>query len=393
MKNILAIMSKEFARFFYDKRMIIGTLAPAILIYVIYSFMGTMMDGIFGPDDDYQIGVNIVNLPASIEEMVHATDFAIIEVAEGDIDIAKESVSERETHLLVIFPADFDAQVAVFDAQTATQPAPNVIIHFNTTEPNSQVAYMTITSILDTYESMLVNKFDINRGVYDADLATAEEVAATIIASIMPMLLMIFLFSSCMGLALESITGEKERGTMATLLVSPLKRRELAIGKILSLAVLSFISGAVMAIATIMALPNLVVGGAEGGLDVNIYSFTDYALLALVIMTTLLLMVVLISIISANAKSVKEGGTAVTPLMFVFMLVGIGGMFGGGASENPLIYLIPAFGSAQSMTGIFAQNYSITNILIASASTLAYAIIGGFALTKMFNSEKVMFSK
>jgi len=196
-----------------------------------------------------------------------------------------------------------------------------------------------------------------------------------------------------MGLALESITGEKERGTLATLLVSPLKRSELAIGKILSLATLSFLSGLVTAVATILALPNLMGGGVEGVIDTGIYSITDYALLALVILTTLLLMVAMISIVSAFAKTVKEAGQAAMPLMIIVMLIGVSGMFGGTAPDNPLFFMIPLYGSVQSMSGIFSLDYSTGDILLSCISSTVFACFGGFVLTKMFNSEKIMFSR
>jgi len=247
-------------------------------------------------------------------------------------------------------------------------------------------------TLLDAYRTSLVNLFDINRDVENADLATAQDFAATIISTMMPMLLMIFLYSGCMGLALESITGEKERGTLATLLVSPLRRSQLAIGKILSLAALSFLSGLVTAVATILALPNLM--GGDGMLDAGgIYGVVDYVFLALIILTTLLLMVAMISIVSAFSKTVKEAGQAAMPLMIIVMLVGVTGMIGGGAQTDPVYYLIPLYGSVQSMSGIFSHEYSTLNITLASLSSLVYACIGGFILTRMFNNEKIMFSK
>ena len=393
MKNILTIMRKEFARFFYDSRMIIMVIIPAVLIYVVYSFMGTAMQTAFAPDEEKQLVVYVYNLPDSISNELRATDIDVSEIDAGSIELVQYRITNQEVLALMVFPADFDALVAEYDVQTAAgAPAPNIEIYFNSVNTTSVSLYWRLVSILDMYEESLANKFDINRGIYDADLATIEDRTATMVASLMPMLLMIFLYSGCMGLALESITGEKERGTLATLLVSPLKRRELAIGKILSLAVLSFLSGALSAFATILALPNLM--GAGGDIDaVGIYSITDYILLAVVILSTLLLMVAMISILSAFAKTVKEAGSYATPLMIVVMLVGVSGMFGGGAQENALFYLIPLYGSVQSMMGIFSLNYSITNIVISSVSTISYAAIGGFVLTKMFNSEKVMFSR
>jgi len=393
MKNIWTIMSKEFARFFGDRRMIIMTLLPAVLIYVIYSLMGTLAADVFAPDEDHTPVVYAVNAPDSITYIAQSAGFGIMNAQVNEVENIKDKIIQKEADILMIFPPDFDNLVEAFDVRTATGAAPNIEIYFHSTEPNSYEAYSVMIAILDAYEASLANKFDINRDIVNADLATAQDVAATIISMLMPMLLMIFLYSGCMGLALESITGEKERGTLATLLVSPLKRSELAIGKILSLAVLSFLSGAVTAIATIMSLPNIMSAGAEEMIDANIYSITDYALLAIVILSTLLLMVALISIVSAFSKTVKEAGQAAMPLMILVMLVGFSGMFGGGTQTDPVYFIIPLYSSVQSMSGIFSLEYSAMNIVLSCFSSLVYACIGGFVLTKMFNNEKIMFSR
>jgi len=393
MKNILTIMSKEFARFFYDKRMVLMTILPAVMIYAVYTFMGTMLANVFTPDDDHKSIIYAVNAPSSITQVSQAAGINIIPTDFGDVEYIKDKIVNKTADLIMIFPVDFDALVEAYDVQTATTPAPNIEIYFISTEPNSGMAYGLMMSILDEYEASLSNKFDINRGIINSDLATAEDISASMISTLMPMLLMIFLYSGCMGLALESITGEKERGTLATLLVSPLKRSELAVGKILSLAVLAFLSGAVTAAATILALPNLYGGATDGLVDAGIYSFTDYTLLAFVILTTLLVMVATISIVSAFAKTVKEAGQASMPLMIIVMIVGVSGMFGGNVPDNPLYFMIPLYNSVQSMSGIFSLDYSTLNILLSCFSNLIYACVGGFALTKMFNSEKVMFSK
>jgi len=385
MRNIINIMSKEFSRFFGDRRMILMTLIPAVLIYASYSFMGTMMGNIFAPDEDHAPQIYAVNIPDAISQIVQTTGLTVQNISSNETAGITEKIANGEADLLMVFPQDFDALVEAYDVRTG--PPPSIAIYYLSTEPNSNEAFYIMTSLLDAYKTSLVSLFD----VAGSDLATPANVAAMLISTLMPMLLMIFLFTGCQGLALESITGEKERGTLATLLVSPLKRRELAIGKILSLAVLSFLSGLVTAVATVLALPNLVGGGAE--LDVAIYSITDYILLAFIILSVLLLMVAMISIISAYSKTVKEAGQASMPLMIIIMLVGISGMFGGGAPTDTIYYIIPLYGSVQGMSGIFAQDYDILNIMIACLSTFVYAAAGGFILTKMFNSEKVMFSR
>jgi sodium transport system permease protein len=198
-----------------------------------------------------------------------------------------------------------------------------------------------------------------------------------------------------MAIAPESIAGEKERGTIGALLVSPLRRSQLAVGKILSLGVLAFLSGLVTALATILALPKLMVGtgGMEEGLNVSIYGAQEYFLLTLVILTTILLLVTLISILSTFAKTVKEATTAVTPLMFVVILIGTSAVFSSGAPAERIFFIIPVYNSVQSMGGVFSLDYSAVNVALAGISNLFYACVGGFILTKMFNSEKVMFSR
>ena len=392
MKKIMTVMKKEFARFFLDRRMVIMTLLPAILIYVIYSFMGVAMKRMFSADEDYTPQAYAVNLPDSVERILQNVKIDITNISPGETAGARERISKKEADVCMVFPQDFDAQVAVYDAQTSAVPAANIEIYYNSTVPNSSAAYGMVCAMLDAYEASLSNKFDVNRGVDSADLATSEDVSASFISSLLPLLMMIFLFSGCVGLAPESIAGEKERGTLATLLVTPLGRSELAAGKILSLAVLAFLSGLITAAATILSMPKLM-SGADGMINAGIYGVTEYALLAVVILSTILLLVALISIISAFAKTVKEASTSVMPLMILVMLVGVTGMLGGGSQAKTALYLVPLYSSVQSMSGIFSLDYSAANIAVSALSSLVYAVVGGFALTKMFNSEKVMFSR
>ncbi len=210
--------------------------------------------------------------------------------------------------------------------------------------------------------------------------------------AMLPMLLLIFLYSGCIAVAPESIAGEKERGTIATMLITPIKRSDIAIGKICALALIALLSGISSAVGTILSLPKLM-GGAVDGLTGDVYGVTDYLMLGVVVIATVLLLITLISIISAFAKSVKEAQTAVVPLMIVVMLIGITAMFGTGAKTEFYYYLIPIYNNVQCMVGIFSFEFQAVNILIAIVSNLVYTLIGVWVLAKMFNSEKIVYSK
>ena len=131
----------------------------------------------------------------------------------------------------MVFQSDFDAAVAAYDPLDTTQAAPDINMYYNSVSTESSTIYNQMYQVFDDYESSLANKFDINaeEGV-KYDVATEKDTSAQLFSMLLPMLLMSFLFSGCMAVAPESIVGEKERGTIATLLVTPMKRSELAVG-------------------------------------------------------------------------------------------------------------------------------------------------------------------
>jgi len=152
------------------------------------------------------------------------------------------------------------------------------------------------------------------------------------------------------------------------------------------------LSGISSTTGTLLSLPKLM-GGASDSMTTNYYALTDYILLGVVILSTVLLLITLISIISTFAKTVKEATTSVMPLMIVVMLIGITAMFGDGAKSEIYYYLIPLYNTVQSMIGIFSFKVIPENILVSVVSNLIYTGIGAFVLTKMFNSERIIFSK
>lgn len=387
--GILTIMKKELARFFGDKRTVAGVLLPGVLIYVLYSFMGTAMGSVFGVAEDASI--QAVRLPQSIAAAADSAGMALTEGSEADLPAAKALVTEQELDLLVVFPEAFDQAVADYNVASG-EPAPLVEVYYNSVSTTSQSAYMTFTGLLDSYESLLANKFDVNAGEGGYDLATAEDSTGAFFAMMMPMLLMIFLYSGCSAVAPESIAGEKERGTIATMLVTPIRRSDIAVGKILALAVITVLSGASSTLGTILALPKLM-GGAAGEMDAAIYGIREYLLLAAVILSTVLLLVTLVALLSAFARTVKEAQSYAVPLMILVMVLGITGMFGGGASQSLAMYAIPLYNSVQCIVGIFSFSVLGSGVAVTAAVNGAATLLGVFILTRMFNSEKIIFGR
>ena len=390
MKNsIFTMMKKELDRFFGDKRMVASILLPGVLIYIAYCFMGSAMGNAFGVDEDYTPAVQAVGLPGSMEALLPQTGFAV--TAGTDEEAAKEAVTDMELDLLLVFPENFDETVAAYEMSSGL-PAPNVEIYYNSASTNSSFAYQSVAGLLDAYEAQMVNKFDVNAGEKAYDLATAEDTAGFFFDMMMPLLLMMFLYSGCAAVAPESIAGEKERGTIATMLIPPIRRSDIALGKILALAVISMLSAASSTIGTVLALPKMM-GGMTDEMRADIYGIQDYLLLAAVILSTVLVLVTLISILSAFAKTIKEAQTYAMPVMLLAMGLGITGMFGGGASQELTSYCIPLYNSVQCMSGIFSFSVLPLGVAVTVGVNLLLTMLGVVVLAWMFNNEKIVFSR
>ena len=394
--NTLTIIKKEFARFFGDRQMLFTTvIMPGLLIYLIYSFMGMAMKKMATEGTNELVTLCVENLPASMAPLIDAIPATAVSqqaVSQEDIDRLED---KSLNVVLVRFPEAFDEKVANYDPQSGIA-APNVEIYYNSANNASSRVYHILETSLTAYEDQLSNRFDINRADSEGaayDKASSDEMLGSILSKLIPMLILMLLFSGVMAIAPSAIAGEKERGTIATLLVTPLRRNELALGKVVSLSCIALLSGISSFIGIVLSLPKMIptdAAGVELGLN---FTGSDYVVLLLIIFATVLIMASAVSILSALAKDVKNAGTMITPFMLVVMFCGLTPMFQNGAPESLTAYLIPFYNSIQVMTSVFAHEMRWMPVIVTLAANVVYTGVAVWVLTRMFNSEKVMFSK
>lgn len=399
MKNILTIMKKELRRFFGDRRMIATLILPGLLIYVIYSLMGGALTNVVGgggEDMEYRVllhGSSDMISTVTLNSGVNITYYRCPDCTEEhDPAAISKSINEEGFHAYLVIPEDFDQRIAAYDPAMGL-PAPEVKIYYNSSDADSATAYSTLLALLNALESSMANRFDVNVSPDVAfDVATEEDLTGMLFSMLMPLLLIMLMFSSCMAMTAESIAGEKERGTIATLLITPIKRSELALGKIAALSVMSLLGGLCSFVGVLLALPKLMGGEAMDAVDASVYSMGDYAMILLVILSTILVFVSLIATLSALASSVKEASTLISPLMLVVTVIGVSGMF-GGPDKSLGLFLIPVYNSVQCISGVFSMSYEPAQIILTVAANLVTAGVFVAVLTRLFNSERVMFKK
>ena len=394
--NTLTIIKKEFARFFGDKQLLFtSVIMPGLLLYLIYTFMGSGMSRMATEGMDDMVVVRVENLPESVAPLMEAIPSVEVlqqSVSQEDIDLLEDKSLNM---VLMRFPEAFDSIVAVYDPKSG-EVAPNVEIYYNSANNASSRVYHMVEGSLSAYEDQLSNRFDINRADTEAaqfDMANTDDVVGGILSKLIPMLILMMVFSGVMAIAPSAIAGEKERGTIATLLVTPMRRNELALGKVVSLSGMALLSGISSFIGIALGLPKMIQADVAG-MDIGLhYTGADYVVLLITILATVLIMASLVSILSALAKDVKNAGTMIVPFMLVVMFCGLMPMFQSGTQEHLTAYLIPFYNSVQVMTSVFAHEMKWMPVIVTLAANVVYTGIAVWILTRLFNSEKVMFSK
>jgi ABC-type Na+ efflux pump, permease component len=149
MKNITSVIKKEFARFFGDKRMVFSTLIlPGLMIYLLYTFMGSGLQSMFVPDEDYVPSIYVVNAPQSVSGLFSAAGLETTNAAESDVSKIKQDITDKNADLCIVFPLGFDEIVDKYEPRLSAGLAPNIEIYYNSASNNSIMAYSNVTALL-----------------------------------------------------------------------------------------------------------------------------------------------------------------------------------------------------------------------------------------------------
>lgn len=389
MKEIRQIIKKELDKIFKFPRVIFSTLIlPGLLIFGIYSFMGTSLKGEIDRTTVYKPLIIMENAPDSFLDIFDSfqEQFIIVDSEEITETVYKEMLVKSELDLVIKFSTNFED--SFFTGQSKVE------LLANNANSNSYSAYMAFTEILNVYKEAEFEKLDINTDIFVVDLddtfTDEKKNVGMVLAMLMPMLIITFVFAGTLSIGADAIAGEKERGTLATLLMAPIKRNSIIIGKIISTAIISITSAASSFIGVLASMPfakDLFM------IDASItYSITDYTILFAVLMVLGTLSSCLILLASTFAKSTKEATSYAMPIYIIAILIPTFSMFSNGKSES-ILYTIPIYNISLILKDIFSFDINVTNFIITISSTVAFTAILIFGLLKMFKNEKILFSK
>lgn len=241
----------------------------------------------------------------------------------------------------------------------------------------------------------------MNPVVYESeDLASSEQSAGSILGMILPFLLVLSLLMGTMYPAIDVTAGEKERGTLETLLTLPVSNREIIFSKFFTVAIIGIISAllnivsiAFMGIYMIRLMGDAMesMGISFAGIDIGKFIpaiiFTVLAILAFSLFISAVTMC-----ITSLAKSYKEANNYITPLMLVVMLTGYIG-FIPNIELTHTMALVPVANICLMIKNLLLFKVEYNLVAVVLVSNVLYAIVAVLILSRIYDSENVLFDE
>ena len=312
----------------------------------------------------------------------------------------KQQISDKQLRAAVEIPAGFDAAL---DRGT---PAEVKIYNYDG-ELRSGFAVGELRNFLNDYREKTVTTRLVGRGLPAAlvkpfevktqNVAPPEKVGGNMIGGLIPYLFILLCYTGAMYSAMDLTAGEKERGTMETILCSPVARTDLVLGKFLMVltasltaALISMISMGITFVVggILMGAPRMTTAAKAGPLPM-----LDPAglllVLAMVLPVAVLFSAVLLAV-SLFAKSIKEASSYVSPMILLIIIPAMMGLM-PGVELNARLALVPilniALVSKELVSGVFHWQY----LALIFGSTCVYAAAALAFCVHLFNREEVLF--
>ncbi|MDY2940741.1 MAG: ABC transporter permease [Varibaculum sp.] len=382
------IFCKELKRFFARRiPAFLSLLLPGILIYATWTIMGDAFEQKQEQLSSSTIGV--VNQPEFLGNLADTTHVSFKEITKlPSYKTMYTSIKDSSVDAYLVFPNDFSERVFFNrDRVESGQIPPEIGIYYNSTVEKSIYAYDAISQILNTYEMSIANLFTVNGSRdYRYDLATSADKTSSSSVSFLPFLILTLIFSGTMAVTAETIAGEKERGTLMAILVSPVRRSSVVLGKVLACASLG-IAIAVSSVTGVLAALPAVVGQK---MALGEYSPIEYLALMLVVLSATFIFVMAIMIVSSFCSGTREAQMFLTPVMVVVMAIGLLGMFNRAVEQGYKAFLVPIYNTVLVIIDIFSFEMDWIAILITVIINLIVAFLGMFLLSRIFSKETIL---
>jgi sodium transport system permease protein len=398
-RNVGIVYRKELTDSLRDRRTVISMIVVPLLVMPLLTIgMGALSLALVGLAMKEVPSVMILGGEDSPHLMTELRQLQDVRIVPAKPDYAEE-ISNKQIRAAVEIPRDFDAKVAEGKSSTVKiyMYAGELKSGFGADRLQRFFREMRERTIREHLEARalpetLARPFDIE----EKNVAPPEKVGGVLLGGIIPYFVILLCLTGAMYPAMDLTAGEKERGTMETILCSPVSRTHLVLGKFLMVltasiatAVLTILSMAVSFGAGKKMLLAFTYGAADAALQITITGKAIVSIFIVVLPLAVFFSAALLAL-SLFAKSFKEAQSYISPLMIVVVLPAVAALL-PGVELTPALALLPVLNTSLVSKEIISGTYHWDLIALIFLSSSAYASIALAIAVKLFQEEDVLF--
>jgi sodium transport system permease protein len=404
--HIVTVYLKELRDSLRDRRTLISMIVvPTLLMPLIMFGVATIMSQVVKKAQDEGTALVVLggaDSPGIVAALRADQKFRLVEPT-GDY---RQMVSDKLIRVAVELPPGFEASLK------AGAPKTVMLYHYEG-EMKSGMGVNEVERFFRTLREKTVEGRLADRGlapdlikpfeVRRQNVAPPEKVGGNIIGGLIPYIIIILCFTGAMYPAIDLTAGEKERGTMETLLCSPVNRVNIVLGKFLMVMTASV---ATIALTLVSTATSIIIGGtmllggggaakaggarAAAGGFIPVIDPAGILGVFLMIAPVAMFFAALLLTIALFAKSYKEAQSYISPMIIVVIMPAMMGML-PGLELTAKTALVPILNLSlvckEMLSGVWHWPY----IALIFGSTCVYAAAAVALCVRMFNREDVMF--
>ncbi|HXM99234.1 MAG TPA: ABC transporter permease [Candidatus Dormibacteraeota bacterium] len=396
-RNIGIVYRKELTEALRDRRTLISTILVPLLAFPImgigFTTVAVIMIGKAKEEIPKVMILGGEDSPGIVEGLKKLDKIDIVPPTAN----WKDQVVNKDIRAAVEIPPGFQADIGHEKSDT-------VSIYDYEGEMKSEFAAEKINKYLNDYRDSVVKQRLTTRNIPETvlkpfevkqqNVAPPEKVSGAAFGGIIGYMVILLCMTGAMYPAIDLTAGEKERGTMETILSSPISRMHLVLGKFLLIltAALGTAAISVLSMGISFTMLGHYAGKAVGGASGFILSLGPKPILSIFLMALpiAVLFSATLMTIALFAKTYKEAQSYLTPMTFVAVIPAIAAML-PGAELTPKLALIPILNTSLVCKEIISGTYHWNLIAIIFGSTCLYAAAALFLAIKMFQRESVLF--
>ncbi|WP_289293559.1 ABC transporter permease subunit/CPBP intramembrane protease [Romboutsia ilealis] len=394
-KIVKQIFKKEMIDILRDKKTIFMMIILPLLLYPILMVgASSIMSMSINKMEQTTVNIAFNNNPSdNLINILNKTN---------EYDEAKVNIIKVDDYKEALDNETLDAYVEINE----NNDIQSYKIYTNSSKNNSYTAEKRIKEALDEYKEEIVEMNLAQEGL-DAqktlepitcetlDIAKNEEIAGNILGQILPFILIIGVLLGSIYPAIDVMAGEKERGTLETLFTLPISNLELVMGKYMAVSFCAVVTAFLNIISILISIGFMTLtAGIANEMGIPKFDFTQMIFPGIITMICIGLFAMVVSAISmcvcSLAKSFKDAQNYITPVMLIIMIPSYVSMI-PNIELDGFTSTIPVVNISLLIKSVLSFKFDLNLIAIVFVSNFAFMILSVLLLSKMFNSEEILF--